>query len=140
MEPGNSKNTDSTANRLKEIALISSFSYAALTIPYALTYPYSLSFGNFTQVAVEAWGWETLIIILFVGIVAGVKTKTSSAKVGLSTMLFFPLNTIIEIAINPSSHNLWPLEFALYFAFSVVGLFGFGIGDIIKTLITRIKS
>lgn len=53
---------------------------------------------------------------------------------GLATMCPFYLFSLIEISINPRSHKLWPIEFAIYFALSLIAVVGAVISAAISSM------
>ena len=36
------------------------------------------------------------------------------AALGFSTIVLFPIASIAELIVDPTSHNLWPLEFFIW--------------------------
>jgi hypothetical protein len=51
-----------------------------------------------------------------------------------------PIVAVIEVARDPTSHNLWPFEFAIYFAYSVVGVLGAAAGTFIRKTVRSIGN
>jgi hypothetical protein len=56
----------------------------------------------------------TVVLLLIVGAALGFVRPRNWLILGSSTALLFPLAAVLEIAADPSSHNLWPIEFVLY--------------------------
>ena len=83
---------------------------------------------NLSDAPAVAWKRASLLsfILLFgAGIVAGTIAKRPFARfVGLGCLGVYPLLAIEEMIRDPTSHNLWPIEFAFYGVFSLVPLAG----------------
>ena len=47
-----------------------------------------------------------------------------AAAFGLLTMAPFYLSAVIEMLVDPQSHKLWPIEFVIYLALSLLAVFG----------------
>lgn len=50
--------------------------------------------------------------------------KLSGWKIGLSTMALFPVMAILEMFVDSTSHNLFPIEFILYAVYSIPAIIG----------------
>jgi hypothetical protein len=68
--------------------------------------------------AVEHVGLPALGFLVVVGLLLGAVSQLQPLKLGAAAILFLPLAAIAEIVADPTSHNLWPLEFVIY------GLYG----------------
>lgn len=59
---------------------------------------------------------------------------------GLSTVALLPAVAIIEMLLDPKSHNLWPIEFIIYGLYAIPGFLGAAItGVVIRHLMKRIE-
>lgn len=56
----------------------------------------------------------TLVLVAVLGAALGFAEPRAWPLLGLSTALLFPVAAIFEMAADSGSHNLWPIEFALY--------------------------
>jgi len=56
----------------------------------------------------------TLILLTVLGTALGFAEPRAWLLLGISTALFFPMAAMLEMTADPSSHNLWPIEFVLY--------------------------
>jgi hypothetical protein len=56
----------------------------------------------------------TVVLLLVMGAALGFVRPRNWLILGSSTALLFPLAAVLEIAADPRSHNLWPIEFVLY--------------------------
>lgn len=70
----------------------------------------------------------TMILLALSGLIIGFSAKRRCVFLGLSSVLVFPTVAIYEMLIDSSSHNLWPFEFIIYFAFSIPAIIGACIG------------
>ena len=59
----------------------------------------------------------SVLIMIFMGIVLGLLRPQRWIILGLSSVLMLLIVANIEMNIYPTSHNLFPFEFALYFIF-----------------------
>lgn len=51
-------------------------------------------------------------------------SKLSGWKIGLTTMALFPIMAILEMIVDSSSHNIFPIEFVLYALYAVPAIIG----------------
>ena len=62
------------------------------------------------------------------------------AALGLLTMMPFYASAIAEMIVDPHSHKLWPIEFVIYLALSLLAVFG-GFGATwTRRLIRHVRS
>lgn len=73
----------------------------------------------------------TLIGLFVAGIALGFFQPRFWHLLGLSTVVLLPLIAIIEMFQNPTSHNLWPIEFVLFGFYAIPGFVGAAIGGAI---------
>ncbi|WP_075350834.1 hypothetical protein [Algoriphagus marinus] len=83
---------------------------------------------------ISSWSFGLLFLSGF-----GVKllSKLSSWKIGLSTMALFPIMAIFEMIVDPSSHNMLPIEFIFYAVYSVPAIIGAYLAQGTKKIIGR---
>ena len=70
----------------------------------------------------------TVILLCLFGVTMSIFAQKNSLLLGLSSMLVFPCAALYEMSINPTSHNLWPLEFIIYAFFTIPAIAGTFIG------------
>jgi len=68
-------------------------------------------------------GWSFGLLFLS-GFGAKLLTNLSEWKIGLLTMVLFPVLAICEMIVDPSSHNLLPFEFIIYCFFTIPAMIG----------------
>ncbi|MFO1091029.1 MAG: hypothetical protein U1E46_15755 [Hyphomicrobiales bacterium] len=56
---------------------------------------------------------------------------------GLSTMALFVLAAIVEMQRDPTSHNLWPFEFAAYAVFALPAVAGVWVARLVGPRLQR---
>lgn len=56
----------------------------------------------------------TLVTLVTAGLVAGVIARGRPLLGGLASVLLLPVATVVEVMLDPTSHNLWPLELVMY--------------------------
>ncbi|MCH7849012.1 MAG: hypothetical protein IIB53_11680 [Planctomycetes bacterium] len=81
--------------------------------------------GMFPYIFAE-FSWLTLILLFASGIMLGLIfciNPLHPLVLGFATMAAFPVLAFVEMAQNPYSHNLFPIEFAMY---GLVSLFAVG--------------
>jgi nucleoside recognition membrane protein YjiH len=70
----------------------------------------------------------TAAMLLLIGFFLGYYGYRFWWLFGLLTVIVFPINSIIEMNLMPSSHNLWPIEFAIYPIMALPAIIGSYIG------------
>jgi hypothetical protein len=62
------------------------------------------------------------------------------AALGLLTMMPFYASAITEMIVDPRSHKLWPIEFVIYLALSLLAVFGGFGAKWVRRLIRHLRS
>jgi integral membrane sensor domain MASE1 len=70
----------------------------------------------------------TFIFLFVSGLLLGLLGRGHPFLLGLATLALLPLLAIAEMVASPTSHNLWPLEFAIYGVISLSAVLGAYIG------------
>ena len=103
---------------MKKILFISSIlGIISLILPtYFLTELKQYESPLFPIIATAVNGISIWAIILLVisGFSISLFSNIEGWKIGLSTMALFPIMSILEMIVDTSSHNLFPLEFIFY--------------------------
>jgi hypothetical protein len=80
-------------------------------------------------------------ILLFLGALGlGTALRISPWLLGVFCMAGFPLLAFAEMVYDPSSHNLWPIEFLIYAGTSVVSITGAFVGDAVRELFSKTEA
>ncbi len=67
---------------------------------------------------------ESLHFMLLSGLLLGKARPKHAWIIGLATMASFPVIALVEVILDPTTHNLLPLEFIGYGLMTLPGLFG----------------
>jgi hypothetical protein len=59
---------------------------------------------------------------------------------GILTMFPFYAAAILEMIVDPRSHKLWPIEFAIYFALSLLAVFGAFGATWVRRLVAHLRA
>jgi hypothetical protein len=79
--------------------------------------------------AVEYMSKGALLWLFVAGGAAGLAFRSLPAiVVGPSMLALLPVAAVAEMMVDPTSHNLWPLEFAMYAVISLVPAAGAAAG------------
>ena len=76
------------------------------------------------RTGIEGISLYSLLFLIFSGLIIKSFSDLSSWKIGLASMALFPLAAICEIIYEPTSHNLFPLEFIFYAIYTLPALLG----------------
>ena len=79
----------------------------------------------------------TLFSLFAVGFLLGFLCKKFWWLLGLITVLIFPVMSVYEMNVSPTSHNLWPIEFIIYGALSIPAITGSFFGSRISSRKTK---
>lgn len=71
-------------------------------------------------------------MLFFSGVLVSTAFRANPIMTGVAVVAFLPAFMFIEILINPSSHNLFPLELLVYGALALVVCVGGCMGFIFK--------
>jgi hypothetical protein len=64
--------------------------------------------------AVEGFGLPQLLLLPAAGVVLGLVSASRAWLLGAAAIALLPLAAVAEMIKDPSSHNLFPIEFAFY--------------------------
>ena len=113
---------------MKKILFISSIlGIISLILPtYFLTELKQYESPLFPIIATAVNGISIWAIILLVisGFSISLFSEIEGWKIGLSTMALFPIMSILEMIVDTSSHNLFPLEFIFYAVLAIPSIVG----------------
>ncbi len=86
-----------------------------------LEYP---GFLPWLRPGIESFSKLSAAGLLVIGSIAGYLRPGRPFVWGLATMALYPIWAITEMILDPTSHNLWPLEFMMYFIYSLIPTVG----------------
>lgn len=85
------------------------------------------------RTGIEGLGGEAIFLLGALGMILGAIFR-HPALTGMGMVLPFPLAGLAEMVVDPSSHNLWPFEFLVYFILSAVPITGGYLGSLLRHL------
>ncbi len=81
-------------------------------------------FFGAVEFAIDKQTYWTLIVLFGIGMLIGWKSPRYWPLKCCATMASFFVIAIVDMMVNPGSHNLWPFEFAIYIAEMIPALAG----------------
>ena len=91
----------------------------------------------FIQTAIENLSiLPTASLLVVSGGIVGYLKPERWMLLGFSTIVPFPIASVLEMILYPTSHNLWPIEFLMYCVLSIPPVLGAFIGSRLKKIIT----
>ena len=66
----------------------------------------------------------SFVFLFLAGLIGRLFVNLPGWKIGLLTIVFFPLAAIFEMIVDPTSHNLFPIEFFFYALYSIPAMLG----------------
>jgi hypothetical protein len=96
-----------------------------LAVPTLMAHGWPGSFSKLLRDVVERMGMIHLYLLFLSGVVWGLVVERPYSRWGATSQLgSFPIFAIIQMIGDPTSHNLWPLEFMIYGFLAMVALAG----------------
>jgi hypothetical protein len=92
------------------------------------------------RTGVEGMTWLTFVILFVGGIVLGLIFSIQPVLLGMFSMAAMPVFSILEMIVDPNSHNLFPIEFIIYAVVSMVTVGGVFLGCRIRYKIFKNKA
>lgn len=74
----------------------------------------------------------TMLLLFILGMGLGAALPKSWRSVGISPVLLLPVAAILEMFADPTSHNLWPIEFVFYGFVGLAPLVGALAGSLVR--------
>ena len=84
------------------------------------------------RTGIEGISIYSLSFLLLSGFIVKLFSSISFWKIGLMSMVLFPLATFCEMIFDPTSHNLFPFEFVFYAIYTIPVIIGAGASQVIK--------
>ncbi|HKC03685.1 MAG TPA: hypothetical protein VKC17_10325 [Sphingomicrobium sp.] len=80
-------------------------------------------------ISVEKASGPTFFLLFVAGLLAGgADAAVRALRFGVLTIALLPVAAVIQMAGDPTSHNLWPIEFVIYLVVSLVPACGVLLG------------
>jgi hypothetical protein len=108
--------------------------YAVVWAPWRIA-----SAAGWTSAANPIEGFQTVsyVLLFLVGVAGALTAPRRSPALAILTVAVFPLLSILEMARDPASHNLWPIEFVFYGLLSLCAVVGVGVTVWLRERLSR---
>ena len=88
---------------------------------------------------IEGISMYSLGFLIFSGFIVKLFSDVPSWKIGLMSMVLFPLAAICEMIADSSSHNMFPFEFIFYGCYTIPAIIGAYTSQLIKSFAIKKK-
>lgn len=108
---------------------------ASIVIPVVLTPGikyYDSPLFPLVRTGIEGFSFSSSCCLVISGVILGFLNPMSPWRWGIGTMTLFPILAIVEMIVDPYSHNLWPIEFICYGIMSIPAILGAFAGAFIR--------
>jgi hypothetical protein len=114
---------------------------AGFIAPVPILHPrhYSAPLFPLLRTAVEGMSFLTILFLFCAGFLVGCFGRGHPLLLGLATVSLLPMFAIAEMIVSPTSHNLWPLEFAIYGFVSLSAIAGAFLGRFTQRRLSHAK-
>jgi hypothetical protein len=90
------------------------------------------------RTGIEGISMYSLGFLIFSGFIVKLFSDVPSWKIGLMSMILFPLATICEMIADSSSHNMFPFEFIFYGFYTIPAIIGAYTSQLIKSFVIKL--
>ena len=91
------------------------------------------------RTGIEGISMYSLSFLIFSGFIVKLFSDVPSWKIGLMSMILFPLAAICEMIADSSSHNMFPIEFIFYGFYTIPAIIGAYTSQLIKSFVIKKK-
>ena len=109
-------------------------------IPILHPRPYSAPLFPLLRTGVEGMSILTIVFLFCAGFLVGCFGRGHPFLLGVATIALLPIAAVAEMIVSPTSHNLWPLEFAIYGFVSLSAVVGVFLGRFTQRLVRGTKA
>lgn len=102
---------------------------------YSLAYPRRFPFID--EARSHLYSFSGIITLFLIGLVFGCLWSKHKWLWGIGTVSFFPIFSVVEMFMDPYSHNLFPFEFFVYGFMVIPGIVGAYTGAFIRRKFVR---
>jgi hypothetical protein len=89
------------------------------------------------RTGIEGMSIYSLGFLILSGFIVKLFSDESYWKIGLMSMVLFPIAAICEMIVDLSSHNMFPLEFIFYGFCTIPAVFGAYLSQFIRRIVMR---
>jgi hypothetical protein len=90
------------------------------------------------RTGIEGISMYSLGFLIFSGFIVKLFSDVPSWKIGLMSMILFPLAAICEMIADSSSHNMFPFEFIFYGFYTIPAIIGAYTSQLIKSFVIKL--
>ena len=101
--------------------------------------PYESPLFPLIRTGIEGVSIYSLGFLFFSGFIVKLFSDVPSWKIGLMSMILFPLAAICEMIADSSSHNMFPIEFIFYGFYTIPAIIGAYTSQLIKSFVIKKK-
>jgi len=113
--------------KILSLLLISVFGIVSVILP-VLFLPnlkhYEAPLFPLLRTGIEGMSLWSLGFLYLTGLIGRLFVNLSGWKIGLLTIVLFPLTAICEMIVDPTSHDMFPIEFFFYALYSIPAMLG----------------
>ena len=91
------------------------------------------------RTGIEGISMYSLGFLIFSGFIVKLFSDVPSWKIGLMSMILFPLAAICEMIADSSSHNMFPFEFIFYGFYTIPAIIGAYTSQLTKNFVIKKK-
>ena len=96
--------------------------------------PYDSPLFPLIKTGIEGISKFSLFFLFLSGFMVKIFSDLSGWKIGLASMMLFPLAAFLEMTVDRSSHNMFPIEFMFYAIYALPSVLGASVSQIIKKI------
>jgi len=101
--------------------------------------PYESPLFPLIRTGIEGISIYSLSFLFLSGFIVKLFSNIPFWKIGLMSMVLFPLATICEMIADSSSHNMFPFEFIFYGIYTMPAIIGAAASQVIKRFLIKKK-
>lgn len=101
--------------------------------------PYDSPLFPIIRTGIEGISTYSLSFLFLSGFIVKFFSNVPSWKIGLMSMVLFPLAAICEMIVDSSSHNMFPIEFIFYGIYTIPTIIGAYFSQLIKSFVIKRK-
>jgi len=94
--------------------------------------PYESPLFPLIRTGIEGISRYSFLFLLLSGFIVKLFSGIPSWKIGLMSMVLFPLAAFCKMIVDSSSHNMFPFEFIFYGIYTIPAIIGAYISQVIR--------
>ena len=101
--------------------------------------PYESPLFPLIRTGIEGISIYSLSFLFLSGFIVKLFSNIPFWKIGLMSMVLFPLAAICEMIFDSSSHSMFPFEFIFYVIYTIPAIIGAAVSQVIKSFVLKKK-